>query len=289
MANIVEEFSRSLNKSAASEETFIRWGDYRKDITGFITDCMWVNGSSIVLGAGNLLDIDLRKISENSSEIVLADIDVDAVNRGLNKYGLCKNVSVLKSDLGGSELGELMRKVSDFIKDVNINGLKNCLDSFVFTSNFETVNYDNVIVSAIYTQLFIPQFLVLCEQFDLEINKKTPMIEIALLFAARFISHVNDEIMMLAADDATVCVWTDVLEYIEGSDAIEDIKNHINNYDWMEEFYQSYIRDYGHGLGSYGILNISERIETVNEKWFIWPFNETRTFVVKAVSGRVTS
>lgn len=289
MANVVEEFNWILNKSVASDETFKRWEDYRKDITVFISDNIWKNGSCIILGAGNLMDIDLKDIAKNSSEIVLTDIDINAVKKGIELYGNFNTVSVLKSDLGGNDFSSLMILVSDCIEKKDLKGLKNCLASFDFTNEFEIINFDNVIVSAVYTQLFIPQFLVALEQLNIETGMKTLMIEIALEFTARFISHVNDEIMILAADDASVVIWSDVLEYIEGSTALEDIKNHINNIDWMEEFYQTYIRDFGHGLGSYGILNIMKRIKIVDEKWFIWPFSENRTLVVKAVTGRVTS
>lgn len=284
-----EEFYKILNKSVASYTIFSRWSEYRKAITGFASANMWEKGSCIILGAGNLQDINLQEISKNSSELVLTDIDLNSVTKGIEMQGSFKNVSVFKADLGGQGFGTLIEMVSEYVKRKNVTGLKMCLDSYKFTSEFEIINYDNVMVSAVYTQLFIPQFLFICEKFKLEPVIRARMLEAALVFASKLISHVNDEIMTLAADDATVVVWSDVLEYVEGSTALEDIKKHINDFKWMEEFYQAYNRDFGYGLGSYGILDITQRIEIIDEKWLLWPFDENRTLVVKAISGRVTS
>lgn len=286
---MVEEFNSQLNKSVASEETYNRWADYRKAITGFITDSMWKNGSCIMLGAGNIIDIDLKIIAKNCSELLLTDIDISAVKKGIKMQGEVNNIIAQKHTLGGAGFDGLIKSSGEYIENKDLSGLRTLLESFEFTSDFEIVNYDNVMVSAVYTQLFIPQFLFICEKFKLEPEIRARMLEAALVFTSKLISHVNDEIMTLAADDATIVVWSDVLEYVEGSTALEDIKKHINDFKWMEEFYQAYNRDFGYGSGSYGILDITQRIEIIDEKWLLWPFDENRSLVVKAISGRVTS
>ncbi len=291
MNHSMEQFYRVLNESVSTDENFKRWAGYRKDVTEFTANGMWKNGSCFILGAGNLFDIDLNRISENSDEIVLGDIDIASVYRGVALYEKASNKTAVEMiDLADMDKKRFMDSIHEYLVNSETDKLVNYLQAYKFNTESETINYDNVFVSSIYTQLFIPQLLTLLNQQDhLSVDIKQQILDSSLAFSAKLISHVNDVIMELAADDATVCTWSDVLEYENIDPALIDIVKHIDDIKWMDSMYQTYIRDYGDGLGSYGISDLIKRLSKVEEKWLIWPFNETRTLVVKIVSGVVTS
>ncbi len=287
----MEKFYRALNESVSTDENFNKWSSYREEVTAFAVSGMWKNGSCFILGAGNIFDIDLNKVSENSDEIVMGDIDIASVYKGIALYkNAFKKAAVEIVDIAGMDNNRFMFNIHEFFENNDIDKLIKYLQSYKFNTEYETINYDNVFVSTIYTQLFIPQLLTLLNQQDqLSTDIKQKILDSSLAFTAKLIAHVNDLVMKLAADDATVCAWSDVLEYENGDPALSDIKNHIDDKKWMDSMYEIYIRDYGHGLGSYGISDLTERLGRVEEKWLVWAFNENRTLVVKIISGTVTS
>jgi len=286
-----EQFYRALNESVSTDENFNKWSSYREDVTAFAVNGMWKNGSCFILGAGNIFDIDLNKVSEKSDEIVLSDIDIASVYKGLKLYDNTSGKAAVEMiDIAEMDKNRFMNNIHDYFVNNDIDKLIKYLQSYKFNTEYETINYDNVFVSAIYTQLFIPQLLTLLKQQDhLSTDIKKQILDSSLAFAAKLIAHVNDLVMKLAADDATVCSWSDVLEYENGDLALNDIKNHIDDKKWMDSMYEIYIRDYGHGLGSYGLSDLTERLSRVEEKWIVWPFSDSRTLVVKIISGTVTS
>ncbi len=287
----MEQFYRALNESVSTDENFKMWAGYRENITNFSVNGMWKNGSCFILGAGNIFDIDLNRVSEHSDEIVLGDIDIASVYQGLKLYeNASMKAAVKMTDIAGMNKNRFMDNIHEYLVNSETDKLINYLQSYKFNTEAETINYDNVFVSAIYTQLFIPQLLTLLNQQNhLSIDIKKQILDSSLAFSSKLISHVNDLIMRLAADDATVCAWSDVLEYENQDPALNDIKNHIEDKKWMDSMYEIYIRDYGHGLGSYGLSDIAKRLSNVEEKWIIWPFNKNRTLVVKIINGAVTS
>ena len=287
----MEQFYRALNESVYTDENFKMWAGYRENITNFSVNGMWKNGSCFILGAGNIFDIDLNKVSEHSDEIVLGDIDIASVYQGLKLYeNASLKTAVEMIDIASMDKNRIIAQIQEYCKNDEIKKLLNHLQSYKFSTDYETINYDNIFVSAIYTQLFIPQLLTVLNQQELLSSEiKQLIIDSSLAFSAKLISHTNDLIIKLAADDATVCAWSDVLEYENQDPALNDIKNHINDKKWMDSMYEIYIRDYGHGLGSYGLSDLTERLSKVEEKWLIWPFNENRSLIVKIISGVITS
>lgn len=285
----IEYFNKTLNESVDTDSNFRRWSDYRDAVTDYIKLYKNESGTCIILGAGNILDINLGELINPEYETVLADIDVKSVEEGIKRLGLAKNISVIKSDLGGLDACSFMKKASLLTQGNDIAGLKKYLETYEFKSGSETDGFNNVMLSSVYTQLFIPQFVYLLQQSSMDDNTKPAALEAALKFTAKLIKHVNDEIIRMAAAGASVCAWSDILEYTEGDNALYDIKNHIIDSIWMDEFYKTYVRDYGHGLGSYGIADLGERLGDLTEKWMIWPFSKKRTLIVKIIAGKVTS
>lgn len=289
MTGSIEKFNMLLNESVSFGESLIKWKSFRDSVTSFALDGIKKNSTAIILGAGNMLDIDLIRIKKAVGNITLADIDTGAVKRGIKNMDDTDSLTVMKSDLGSLDLNNVMQVVSDSIKSEDIVKLENFLKAYRFKSGMKELKYSYVMVSALYTQLFITQFLMMMQQSVMDADAKNSFIETALGFSARLISHVNDTIIRIAGSNGIVCAWSDILEYSTDDPALTDIENHINDKLWMDEFFMIYVRDHGHGLGSYGITDLADRLNNVRQRWLLWPFNSKRTLVVRIIRGTVTS
>jgi hypothetical protein len=277
----VESFNRILNESLP-DDRWEMWESYRKNLTGFANDAM-NEGSCIILGAGNLNDIDLNRINNKAIEITLADIDIQSVKEGIEKQGFNGSYNLLKLDIGNLDGSGLMDKVESISKAKDFGII---LEQHKLETKVDCPGYGNILLSAVYTQLFLPQFLTLMTGNR---SFKDDLLETALAFSARLISHLNDTVMNLASGGATITAWSDIFEYNNTDPALLDIKKHIGNNQWMDSFNESYIRDYGHGLGSFGTEDLAKRLDNVKSKWLIWPFDDKRTLIVKVISGKATS
>ncbi|MDX1359023.1 MAG: hypothetical protein R3232_09355 [Clostridia bacterium] len=277
----VESFNRILNESVPANR-WEMWAYYRKSLTGFAYDAM-NEGSCIIIGPGNLNDIDLNCIKNKAMEITFADIDIESVKEGIEKQGFNGNYDFLKLDIGNLDGSGLMAMVESISK---ANDFGTILEHHKLDTKIDSTDYGNILLSAVYTQLFIPQFLTIMTGNR---SFKDDSLEAALAFSARLISHLNDTVMNLASSGATITAWSDIFEYNNPDPALLDIKKHIGNSQWMDSFNEAYIRDYGHGLGSFGTEDLAKRLHDVKSKWFIWPFDDNRTLIVKVISGKATS
>ena len=260
---------RELNLSVSGESIYNRWKDYREAVTGFVMDGFQSGGSTIVIGAGNMNDLDFEVVSNSSESLVLADIDTASISR-------------YKS--AGAKIAEI--DFGDFDK---VSGLRDPNIIHTFPGNYtprvksglKDEKFNNILISPFYTQLVLPWVFTSFQ--DLELQKD--LLEPALDLACRTIKSANDYIRGIASNNSRLCLWTDMLEYEAQDPAFKDISAHINDSGWMDEFINQYIIRYGHGLGSYGHFEMEETLKNVNHKWLIWPFDSNRSLAVKISAG----
>ena len=290
MGNSIEKFNNVLNNSVCSQETYQRWSDYRASITEFAAFNMINGGNVVIVGAGNLFDINLEEISVNSTGITLADIDIELVEKGLADRKIEQHkISIVKTELGSMDSNDIFNNIDAFINSDDVGGMKELLNNYTFgTSEYSAKGtFDTVFLSSVYTQLFIPQFLEKLRTSVLAEKRRHVFLETALGFSARLIARINDEIVDLGKKDAIICAWSDILEYQNNDNALSDINIHIEDVEWMDAFFNAYLENYGHGLGSYGISDLADRLVEVGYKWMMWPFDESRSLIVKIIRGKI--
>lgn len=290
MGNCIEKFNSVLNNSVCSGEIYQRWFDYRASITKFAVSNMINGGNVIIVGAGNLFDINIEEISANSTGVTLADIDVETVAKGLADRKIeQQKISIVKTDFGGMDSNDIFNNIDEFINSDDAAGMKKLLNNYTFGTSEYSVKgtFDTVFLSSVYTQMFIPQFLEKLRTSILNEERKSVFLETALSFSARLIARINGEIIDLGKKDATVCAWSDILEYQNNDNALQDINRYIEDEEWMDSLYNTYFGNYGHGLGSYGISNLADRLVEVGYKWMMWPFDESRSLIVKIIHGKI--
>lgn len=81
----IKDFYKKLNRSVSGEENRKLWEHFREAVTGFVMEEFIEGGSTIVIGAGNMNDFDLKTITDASKSVVLADIDTETISKNLPK------------------------------------------------------------------------------------------------------------------------------------------------------------------------------------------------------------
>jgi len=265
----MKDFYRKLNKSAAGEYTRRLWSDYRKTVTDFALDGFNEGKSTLIIAAGNMNDIDFPRIKECSDNITLADIDTESVNDSIPDIGA---VSI---DFGGLNLPK-------GVSEDEIIGMLELHEPNIRDELGENT-FDNILVSPFYSQILLPWIF---NEYPY-LASDSPLAVKALDSAGQIIIQANRRIKSLCRQNTHICIWSDILEYDIGDEAFHDISKNIDDNEWMDSFYWSYLDTYGHGTGSFGHMDMERKMKNIRCRWIIWPFDERRRMIVRIASGRI--
>lgn len=263
---MIDTHNKTLNASYDADERYKMWEQYRNDISQFITKVSLIGKSVLIVGAGNLNDIEL-KIFE-SCQVTLLDIDVESVERGILRQGFSLDeFTLIEGDLTGlnhtvffEKLDETTTESLEAFKEVEID------------IHLET--YDIIVVLPIYTQLLLPQLVKLNLTYE-GLNIYLPLIQ-------NRIEKVNALLRHHIKDKGFMIVLSDVLEYNARSEEGQYLNANRYQNIILEEFYNSYLENFGHGLGSYGIYEMNKFYRTVFKDFFVWPFDSKRIMLIEA-------
>ncbi|MCK4552359.1 MAG: hypothetical protein KAU02_05515, partial [Tenericutes bacterium] len=98
----VKQFQKLLNRN--DNQRFTGWKAYRKKITNHIISIIKKHNinSCMLFGVGNSDDIDLSSLLEYIPDIVISDIDTQALKNASKKYNLkANNYSMISIDYLG--------------------------------------------------------------------------------------------------------------------------------------------------------------------------------------------
>lgn len=98
-----EEYYHTLQTSRYREHAFEEWKEYRDDVTELVKTCFEPLETIAILGAGRCNDVDISVLADYFKEVVLLDINTEAMEDALEKYHLkaCPNIQLRKSDFVG--------------------------------------------------------------------------------------------------------------------------------------------------------------------------------------------
>jgi len=114
------------------------------------------NGRAVVLGAGNCNDLDLNLLSSSFAEVYLLDLDLKAMELGLNRQKPQNpgKIKLLEFDLTGI-LGEINLMIRDTSLDTLISTLKAVNNNPKLPPGFEQ-SFDLVVSAGVITQIIYP-------------------------------------------------------------------------------------------------------------------------------------
>lgn len=98
-----EQFYYDLQNSRLSESAFEEWSAYRRQVTDFLLSNSKQENTLAIFGAGRCNDIDLKRLSEQFSEITLVDINKASMQAAIREYGLagCAGIKTAVRDFVG--------------------------------------------------------------------------------------------------------------------------------------------------------------------------------------------
>ncbi|GAV24556.1 hypothetical protein ciss_04890 [Carboxydothermus islandicus] len=142
----------------ANEDTRNFFNEYAPHREKLMTEILKAksSGRAIILGAGNCNDIDLNELSKNFDQIFLLDIDVMAMELGLQRQKPLhpEKIKILEFDLTGI-LANIQLVIRDTSLDTLLNALKAVNDNPKLPEGFEQ-NFDLVVSAGVITQIIYP-------------------------------------------------------------------------------------------------------------------------------------
>lgn len=284
--NNIEFFQNRLNNS--DKNRYINWSKYREILTNYIIHLIKDDKTikSLIIGSGNSDDINLTQIEKHTENLVISDIDLQALEKSFRKYKLNnKKSEIKKSDYTGLDDSKYW---SNFVKNVITLSTEEEISKYLDNLRWEIKGYkflnneayDLIIVSPIYTQLFLSQsfiYLDILDNLNFPLNLINFIKEEIMKISSLVIQVFNQNIINLMNNNSKLIVISDIFEANYDSDFYKKIDS-LNNLDIILKKYQN---NYGIGLGDFGLLNLNEILSIKSTKWFEWPFNKQKCFFVK--------
>jgi len=290
----IETFNRQLNQT--DNQRFENWRQYRLEATGYILDAIRKDQKKtdrvIILGAGNMDDLDLMRISTTFSEVVLADIDLEAMGDALVHYDVKKNNVRLKQvDFTGLEKDPYW---NDFLNQIQQSRttaeIQTFLDRIHDTARNNTFllddmhKYDVVIVSPIYTQLLFRQMLgysAFLKQEGTPDDLLRYLENGCLEMMPSVLDAFNRNAASLMNYGGMVVVMSDVFEAGKGTLFLNRVRAKLGDTLSMDDLYDDYVSEYGTGIGDYGFHYYDKRFSLRDHRWFEWPLDSRKSLIVK--------
>lgn len=258
----MNKFFKDLNQSIPFNHTFKAWSDYRNQVTDLILSYINQQDHVLIIGAGNGLDLDYNRIK--SYQITLLDVDETAIHKGMAFQNVTLNYLI--KDITGLDAlfyKRLEKTPGDYEQIIHDYTLKYVLDL--------EKQYDKIIILPIYTQLLIPIF---------QVNPKADISKL-MTFVGQRIQLFHQKMQSILNTKGQLIVFSDILEYnFKEKDALI-ILDQQNNQAFLKDHVYSYIRGYGHGLGTYGLYDLREDMTSIYEYYLLWPFSKERLLLVQ--------
>lgn len=283
-------FHQQLNRSYVYQEKYAGWMEYRKAISSFIDRYAPDYSNCLLLGAGYMNDIDLASLHSNYEGLTCVDVDSIAMQLGLEqqKMGRDPRVHIVEADVSGLP-DDFFDEVDGYWERKDFSGLKLYLDGVEQHPKLPVeavIEYDMVLISALYSQLVFSQIMGLLSQRDGEPAQFESVLRMILDFMPRFLDEFNTRLCELVKANGLIIAWSDILEYRRDDPLVLELTTHIDDTKFVDGVVDHYVSQYGHGISSYGMENLFRRLSVLDSKWLLWPFDPSRVFLVKLNVGR---
>ena len=294
----IEKFNNDVNNSGDLDRKYSEWTEYRNRISGFISDTIKNKKleNIFVMGAGECNDVDLHFLSSRFEKIVLCDIDVQSIHDGVKRQSIADidgdRISTVKADFTGLEEIEFFEKLSQMTsRKESTEVISKYIGEATESIKVENIlrehcsKYDAVLALPTYTQLAYTQMETLLRilyEYSIypidDLNKILTAMHHAM---PKLIDNYNELILSVLKDEGMLIVLSDVME-ITDRNTLDSISDKLGETRYIKQYLDNDSTEFG----MMGIEKIQTRIETTNYRYDIWPFDETRKYLVQFISGR---
>lgn len=284
--NEIKVFNQHLNASYNADFMHGEWTAYRDVLTDFSVASLREQSNILVVGAGNLNDLDLKKMQGHTGTLHLTDIDVESVKQGIQRQGFEPDgFQITELDLTGLAHDDLLAVFWESFDEALVQGNREGLEVFFEKReiNYPLAMYDGILILPIYSQLLFFQLLTRVEKSQVALDQE--LAEWLMRLVASWLSKVNEALLQHLNDHGKLILFADVLEYHRQSDDYRMVQDMVKMGIDLRDYYDQFLETFGYTLGAYGILDMVQRIEVQKEAFFIWDFDETRSMLVKGIDG----
>jgi len=292
----VKSFNETINHSYNITQRHAEWAEYREKVTAFISSTNLDNKDVLIVGAGNLNDINLNQFRKVSKSISLLDVDTKAVTTGLKRQKLDPaEYTLLELDLTGLdqeyEIDSKNVKSANSFFDAFTDALNHgTLKSFVedyenHQLSYNLPKYDVIVILPIYTQILLHQLMNQAHQTLGRVDQQTAQMIMEL--SGGLLSKINNELLGCLAKQGIIVALSDVLEYSQDSAEYTKLSTIIADRVQATAFYETYLDRYGYSLGAYGLYDLASKCEVELEQFMLWNFDINRRMLVKCIKGMV--
>lgn len=282
----IDTFYKQLNESQELEDSFKFFESYRREVSVWLKELIQKEKivDMTVFGAGNLMDVDYKMLLNNSSveTCCISDIDMKAMDKGMKFQKLTKEkmktvaFDYLMIKDKEKALLEWIKRLKGINESTSSLDLEKIVGTFVDPIIEELLNshyqkflenqQDMILVLPIYTQILFLEVSEISKGLS-GFKYIQPFLFQKMIY---IIDAFNRKMLELLKTKAIMVVLSDIMEVKE---RVVNIKKEI----------EAYEKTYGVGLGSYGLLNMSEYGRVLEERYFCWQFSKNRYFLVKGL------
>jgi hypothetical protein len=295
------EFYQKLNNEKDSSR-WIEWQNHRREISSFISETISFvteRENTIVFGAGNCDDLDLKFLTDQFRSVWLADIDLPSMTDALEKIdsSIKNQCQLIVTDFTKLDQIDFYVHFKQLL-DAKTNA-KQVVDYLYLTAEQITDieilphlknKFQVVISSAVYTQIFYMQALTMLAGHVENYNKEETTLIIQALLELRnvVIRNYNDLLVSLVTTSGRIIVWTDVSKIDSDGSFMEAIYTLQTDRD-RSQYVLNEVRKNGRLEALSGLDDMQNKF--VNEgrlfHHWIWPYSDKNHCIVFGISGKV--
>ena len=111
-------------------DAYTNWQEYRERLTDYIISTLEPESTLAVFGAGNCNDINLKRLQQHFSQIVLYDRDITTLYEALDTYHITlkENIVLKETDFLGITPEEYREYADDVLRMIQVDGKNTDMD-----------------------------------------------------------------------------------------------------------------------------------------------------------------
>jgi len=292
MINNVKSYLSIVNQRES--DRWHAWSLYREKLTYEVVKVLSASKHRdlLIIGSGSLDDLDMNQIIPKSKIISFLDLDMDSTQNGLVRQKISSHDMIfIEQDITRFDDVEFFSQWHTFmLQNPTLEETFSFIEDQikkVFAQHFQMnilKTYDVVVVLPIYTQLIYHEWVQLIEEhFPKSWSKEEleKMKSYILDLMVPLMNHVNEGIKACVKPSGQIIAFSDLLEWnIHDFHVFEKAHPSLSEHDFMA-YYQSYLNQYGMGLGDFGLWSLKDQLHFEGSKLMLWPFSSERMMLVQ--------
>ena len=292
----IKKFNLDVNFSEGADEKYARWTDYRKWTSSIIERALKADTNiknALVLGAGNLNDLDLRLLCINLDSLVLTDVSAKSIEEGVKRQGIeikdAEKIKIIEADYTGADEEKLFDRLERLAAKVApADKIIECINEVMegisdYRPNIPS-GFDLVISCPVYTQLIYTQmevFLrILYEQGLYEYNQLNKILNAVYNLMPDVIKRYSDLVLNSCKKGGLVIMLSDMIEFEKGSGLSKKAKEASGLYCTNHKKAEKLVEKYGIELAQTGCEDFISKTHIIASDCEIWDFNESKGYLV---------